>query len=335
VQGRQSRRRFLRGAGLTGLGLLAGCGLPVAAPPPAARVHRIAYLLGGQTSGENEAAFRQSLRDLGYVEGQNLVIDQRIAASREHVAETAAEVVRLQPEVIVVASVQIARAAQAATSAIPIVSAGAGDLVFFGVVASLGQPGANVTGLSTPSLAGKQLQLLQQAVPMLSRVAVFLDVAPNFEGLSPFYQQELYEAAAFALGLQLQLVGLRGPESLEPGIEAALREHADGLFFPAGPVISGNHTRLAELAIQSRLPSMWGQPEAVARGGLLGYGFNRPDLHRRVATYVDKILKGAKPADLPVEQPTKFDFILNLQTARALGLTIAPSLLAQATEVIA
>jgi putative ABC transport system substrate-binding protein len=277
-------------------------------------------------------AFRQGLRDLGYIEGQNILIDDRHAHSDDELAEPLAELVRLQPEVILVPSSNVARVVQAATATIPIVSAGPGDLVANRLAASLARPGGNVTGLSTPSLVGKQLQLLQEAVPSLSRVAVLVDTTNPGYGREPW--REPYEAAARTLGLELQFVGARGPEDLERGFETALREHADGFFVALGAVISANLTRIAELAMQSRLPLMWQQSEAVSRGGLMAYGPNRADMYRQAATFVDKILKGRPPADLPIEQPMRFDFVINLQTAQALGLTIPPHVLLQATEVI-
>jgi putative tryptophan/tyrosine transport system substrate-binding protein len=327
-----TRRRFMQGAGLAGLGLLAGCGLPGSAPPPAS-VRRIGSLTGlppGALNFEGMAAFRQGMRDLGYVEGQNLLIEERYGTRRDQLAEPAAELVRLQPEVILVPAGTIARAAQAATRTIPIVSAGAGspDLVAGGLAASHARPGGNVTGLNVPVLAGKQLQLLQEVVPTLSRVAVLFDPT-----LTEF-AREPYEAAVGTLGLQVQFVGAVEPEDLESAFAAATREHADGIFVIGGPLNAGNQTHIGELALQSRLPSMWAQSDAVGRGALMAYGPNRAELYRRAATYVDKILKGAKPADLPIEEPMRFDFAINLRTAQALGLTIPPHVLLQATEVI-
>jgi putative tryptophan/tyrosine transport system substrate-binding protein len=333
---RVNRRQFVQSAGVAGLGLLTGCGLPVSAPPQAAKVYRIAYLSGaGRSNSGNEqlSAFRQGMRDLGYVEGQNLLIEERFAEGDDQLAEPAAELVRLQPEVILVTGVTPVRVVLAVTTTIPIVSTGAGvpDLVASGLAASYARPGGTVTGLSTPSLEGKQLQLLQEAVPTLARVAILFDRAT---GRAQRPGQEPFEAAARTLGLQLQFVGASGPEDLEPGVETAIREHADGLFVTTGVLLSSNQTRIAELAIQSRLPSMWAQSEAVGRGALMAYGPNRVDLHRRAAYYVDRILKGTSPADLPIEQSREFDFIINLQTAQALGLTIPRSVLLQATEVI-
>ncbi len=331
----QSRRRFVQGAGAAGLALLAGCGRLPWQAPPAAKVHRIAFLRGGEPDAVNDAslsAFRQGMRELGYVEGQNLLIEERYGSGFDQLAEPVAELVRLQPEVILVGGVTSARVALAATTTIPIVSAGGGfsvlDLVASGLAASHARPGGTVTGLSTPSLVGKQLQLLQEAVPTLSRVAVL------FEATQPDFQREPYEAAARTLGLRVQFMGAGGPEEMESVFEVATREHADGLFVAGSPLITGNLPRIAELALQSRLPSMWQQSFAVSRGGLMAYGPNRADLYRRAAYYVDRILKGTRPADLPVEEPMRFDFIVNLNTAEALGVTVPQHVLLQATEVI-
>jgi putative tryptophan/tyrosine transport system substrate-binding protein len=330
-----TRRRFIQGAGVAGLGLLAGCGRPVSAPPTG-KIHRIADLLGGPpttASAAQVAAFRQGLRDLGYIEGQNLVIEQRYAAGADQLAEPAAELVRLQPEVILVPGVPAARAVLAASTTIPIVTGGAGsDLVANGLAASHARPGGTVTGLSgASSLVGKQLQLLQDVVPTLSRVAVLFDAtSPDLRDL----RREPYEAAARTLEVQLQFVGAGGPADMEPAVEAATRAHADGLFVTTGPAILTNQMRIAELALQSRLPSMWQQSEAVGSGGLMAYGPNRAEQYRRAAYFVDRILQGTSPADLPIEQPREFDFIINLHTAQALGLTIPHHVLLQATEVV-
>jgi putative ABC transport system substrate-binding protein len=328
---RLSRRQLLQGAGAAGLGLLAACGRPFLAPPPAAPVHRIAYLFGSPpnvSSDANVSAFRQGMRELGYVEGQNLVIEGRYASEVYQLPELAAELVRLQPEVILVPSAPVTRIVRAATTTLPIVSAGSGDVVADALADSYAQPGGTVTGLSTPPLAGKQLQLLQEVVPTLSRVAVL------FAGTNAdFFWREPYEAAVRTLGLQVQFVGAVDAEALDAAFAAMLREHADGLLLVASLVNAGNQTRIAELALQHRLPSMWVQSEAAGYGGLMAYGPNRADMYRRAAYYVDRILKGTKPADLPVEQPMRFDFIINLRTAQALGLTIPPHVLLQATEV--
>jgi putative ABC transport system substrate-binding protein len=329
-----SRRAFVQGMGVAGLGLLAGCERLPGQAPPVPKVRRVAYQSGAPPNARAEAniaAFREGLHDLGYVEGHNLLILPSHANGDDQLAEPVADLVRLQPEVILAASSTVARALGAATTTIPIVSAGAGDLVATGVVASHARPGGNVTGLSMPPLVGKQLQLFQDAVPTLSRVLVLFDPAfyPNWER-----ERETMEEAARILSLRLQFVGARGVEDLVLALEPAVREHVDGLYMAGGPLIGANQARIAELAIRSRLPSMWEQSEAVERGGLMGYGPSRPKLWRRAAYYVDRILQGTKPSDLPIEEPREFDFIINLKTAQALGLTIPHHLLLQATEVI-
>jgi putative ABC transport system substrate-binding protein len=328
---RLSRRQFVQGMGSAGVALVMGCALPTTAPPPARKVHRVGNLTSTPptvANAEQLAAFRDGLRALGYVDGQDLVIEWRSAQGEDQVTEPAAELLRLQPDVILVPSTSVALAVRALTTTVPIVTAGNGDLVAFGLAASMGRPGGNVTGLSTPSLMGKQLQLLQETVPSLVRVAVL------FDGTLPTFQPEPFAAAARALGVQPHFVSARRAEELEAGFDTAVREQAEGLWVANGALITANQARISELAVRNQLPSIWGQSDAVGRGALMAYGPNREDLYRRAATYVDKILKGANPAEIPVEQPTKFDFTINLQTARALGLTIPPAVLAQATEVI-
>jgi putative tryptophan/tyrosine transport system substrate-binding protein len=212
------------------------------------------------------------------------------------------------------------------------VSVGAGtggpDLVTSGLAASHARPGGTVTGLSTPSLVGKQLQLLQETVPSLSRVAVL------FSQFSADFPREPFEAAARALGLQPQFLSASGPDDLQRVFETATREHADGIFLPQVGWINANQTPIAELALRSRLPSMWAGTDAVGRGGLMAYAPNPADLFRRAAYSVDRIFKGTQPADLPVEQPREFEFVINAKTAQTLGLTIPHHVLLQATEVI-
>ncbi|MFN0070359.1 MAG: ABC transporter substrate-binding protein [Chloroflexota bacterium] len=329
---RPSRRQFAQGVGVASIAFLAGCaglGGPFSASPPAARVRRVVYLSGGaNVSSDLMNVFRLGLSDLGYVDGRDIVIEERYVSGDNQVAEFAAELARLQPEVIVVPAAAVARAVQAATTTIPIVSVGQTDLLALGLTDSLARPSGNVTGLSTPSLGSKQLQLLQEAVPRLSRVA-------NLEDINIPVSHEPYEVAARALGLEILFVGVAGPDDLEPAFSAAMRERADGLIVTGGPFIQQSaEPRIAGLALQRQLPSMWQRSEPVRNGGLMAYGANRADLFRRAATYVDKILKGARPTELPIEQPTRFDFAINLRTAQALGLTIPPSVLAQATEVI-
>jgi putative ABC transport system substrate-binding protein len=299
-------------------------------------VRRVGILTASPFNPVSESlldAFRAGLHDLGYVEGQNLLVEIRRPVADDQLAEPAAELVRLQPEVILAQSSTVVRAAQNATSTIPIVAAGSGtDLVAAGIVASHARPGGNVTGLSAPVLAQKQLQLLQEAVPTLARVLVLYDATNATFG--SYLDREPLEEAARILGLHLQLAGIHGPEGIEPAFEAAAREHADGLFTSLGPRISANQAQIAERAIRGGLPSMWQVSDAFRSGGLLGYGPNRINMYRYAATYTDKILKGAKPADLPVEQPREFDFGVNLKTAQALGLTIPERVLLQATEIV-
>jgi putative tryptophan/tyrosine transport system substrate-binding protein len=331
---RRTRRAFVRAAGLGGLALLVACERLPGQAQPAPKPRLMAYQSGAPPNAVTEAnvaAFREALGELGYVDGQNLQIQPSHANGDDQLAEPVAALVRLRPEVVLATSSTVARALRAATTSIPIVSAGAGDLVASGVAASHARPGGNVTGLSTPSLAGKQLQLLQEAVPTLSRVLVLYDPTfyPDWER-----ERETLEQAARLLGLQLQAAGPRGTEELAAAFEGAGGEHADGLYVTLGPLISANQARIAELAIRHQLPSMWQQGEAVGRGALMGYAPIRPKLYRRAAYYVDRILQGTAPADLPIEEPREFDFPINLQTAQALGLSIPERVLLQATEVL-
>ena len=329
---RLSRRQVTQGLGAVCLGLVAGCGRWPGLAQPAPRVPRIARLVVAPPSAEQaelSAALREGMRTLGYVEEQNFILEHYHAHGRDRLDDLTAEVARLEPAVIVVSSATDARAMKAATTMIPIVCAGAGNLVASGVVTSHARPGGNVTGLSTPPLGGKQLQLLQDAIPSIARVAVLFD-ATN----PAFRPAELYEGAGRPLGLQLQFLGVDRPEGVEPAFEQAVREHAEGVYLSTGSLIASNQTRIAELALQRRLPSMWPLTEAIERGGLMAYGPNRAALYRRASYYVDRIFKGTKPADLPIEEPREFDFNINLRTAQALGLTIPPHVLLQATEVI-
>jgi putative ABC transport system substrate-binding protein len=328
---RLSRRRFVQGLGVIAVVPLAGCARwPLAPPPAAGKAPQITLLQGAAPDAPAaifQAAIRQGLSELGYVEGENIRVEQGHATGDAQ-RFLAAELVRGQPDVIVTPSANDTRSALAATTTIPIVNGGNGDLVATGIVASLARPGGNVTGLSTPVLVGKQLQLFQEVVPTLARVTVLFDS----HTASP--ARGAFEAAASTLGLQVLFVGVAGPDDLEPALESAIREHTDGLFVAVSPVLSANQPRIAALALQRQLPSMWQATEAIGHGGLLAYGPNRRAMYGRAAYFVDRILQGAKPAELPIEQPTQFDFAVNLQSARALGLTIPPHVLAQATEVI-
>ena len=295
---------------------------------------RLAYLSNPVPSDGGTSVlmdvFRESMRDRGYAEQQNLVIEELYAGQDVQVAEFSAIIERFQPEVIVVPAATVARAVRAITTTIPVVNVGQGDLITSGLVESLARPGGNVTGLSSPLLAGKPLQLLKETVPGLQRVSVLVDSTI----VSPARQP--YELAATDLGLELGYQPVAGLAEAESAVHAAVRDRAEALYVLSGPVFGtgSSQDRIVQLAIQLHLPSMWQLADAAVRGGLMGYGPNRADLYRRSTAYVDKILRGADPAELPVEQPNLFDFVINLKTAQALGIAIPPSVLAQATETI-
>jgi ABC-type uncharacterized transport system substrate-binding protein len=277
-------------------------------------------------------ALVQRLRELGWIEGRTIVIEYRWAEGRnEHLAEVTAEFVRLKVDVIVTAGTAAVVTAKQATSVIPIVFAVAGDPVGTGLVASLARPGGNVTGLSNQSadLAGKRLELLREVVPSLRRLAILANAG------SPIGVLEMREAQAAArtLGLEVVTSEIRRVEDIAPAFET-LKDRAEALYVASDPLVTTNRIRINTLALGARLPTMHGQGDNVEAGGLMSYGANYPDLHRRAADYVDKILRGAKPGDIPVEQPTKFDLVINLTTAKVLGLTVPPSQLARADEVI-
>jgi putative ABC transport system substrate-binding protein len=276
-------------------------------------------------------AFRQGLRELGWIEGKNIGIEYRYAKAPADLPALAAELVRLKVDVIVTSATGTLPAKEA-TRTIPIVMASNADPVVMGMVASLARPGGNVTGLSQISseLAGKRLELLKEIVPNLSRVAVMWN--PGGRGSTVNWQE--VQPPAKSLGLQLYSLETRNPSDFDRAFADASRAHVGALAIMPNPLFAGNLRRLADLAIKSRLPAIFSLREFVDSGGLVAYGPNRTDEFRRAATYVDKILKGAKPADLPVEQPTKFELVINLKTAKALGLTIPQSLLLRADEVI-
>ena len=278
-------------------------------------------------------AFRQGLRDLGWVEGKNISIEYRYAEGRhDRLPDLAADLVRLKVDIIVTAVTSDAVAGKNATRAIPIVMASAGDPVATGLVESLARPGGNITGLSqmVPELVGKRLELLREIVPKLSRVAVLWNPQDRSSTLS---WKEIQLPARQA-GVQLHSLEVRSPSDLDKAFEDATRARAGALAIMPDPVFVTNLKRIADLAAKHRLPSIFHLREFADADGLVTYGVDRSDMFRRAATYVDKILKGAKPADLPVEQPAKFELVINLKTARALGLTIPPSLLLRADRVI-
>jgi putative tryptophan/tyrosine transport system substrate-binding protein len=299
-------------------------------------VHRIGLLSPGSALAEHPflEALRQGLRDLGYVEGQNLVIEQRYAeGGEERLPDLAADLVQRQVEVIVAGGSAAIRAAQHATHTIPIVMALSADPVARGFVASLAHPGGNITGVSWQGteLGGKQLEMLKEVVPQVSRVAVLGNPA------SPGYGPGLHTltVAAQALGLHLQIVELRRADEVDHAFVAMTHAGSEALVVLAEPLLlDGVRGQVAERAATNRLPAIYGWRMYVEAGGLMSYGPSLPDLRRRAAHYVDRILKGAKPGTLPVEQPTKFQLILNLKTAQALGITFPPTLLVLAEEVI-
>jgi putative ABC transport system substrate-binding protein len=278
-------------------------------------------------------AFKQGLRELGYVEGKNIVIEYRFAdGKQDRLKEIVAELLRLKVEVIVTGGPTATRPAKEATSTTPIVMGFDNDPVAAGFVASLARPGKNITGLSTlhPEISGKQLELLKEIVPKLSRVGVL----GNWT--QPGNKQALMElkAAAEALGLQLQYLEIQTSKDIEVAFREAKKGRAEAILVLANPVIIYQQAHFIDLATKSRLPAVYSQPEFVDAGGLFSYTASFSDLFRRAATYVDKILKGAKPADLPVEQPTKFEFVINLKAAKQIGLTIPPNVLARADKVL-
>jgi putative ABC transport system substrate-binding protein len=301
---------------------------------PPTKVHRIGILTpASEASTPLWEAFRQGLRELGYVEGQNILLEYRFAAGQpERFAALAAELVRLPVDLLVTDSTPATQAAKQATSTIPIVMTASGAPVEAGVVASLAHPGGNVTGLSVmaPGLGGKRLELLKEAVPNISRVAVLWS-SGNLT--SPPQWREL-EAAAHDLGVQLQPLEVPHPTELDSCFTAMTTAGAQALITLADAVLWNQRARVVALAAQHRLPAIFPEREFADAGGFMAYGPSVPESFHRAASYVDRILKGAHPGDLPVEQPTKFELVINLKTAKALGLTIPPSLLFQADEVI-
>ena len=300
-----------------------------------AKVPRIALLSPVSPSAASPyiEAFRRGLRELGYTEGKNIVIEYRFAEGKlDLLPELAAELARLKAEVIVVGGIPGALAVKKATSSIPIVFVGTGDPVSSGVVASLAKPGGNVTGMSLQGvdLAAKRLELLKDAFPKVVRVAFLFDPTDPTGVLGLKGTQD----AAPALRVILQLVEVRNVSDFVSAFTAITREHADALLTSDTVIFNNNRTRIVEFAATRRLPAMYGLREFVETGGLMSYAASLPDVYRRAATYVDKILKGTKPADLPVERPTKFELVINLKTAKQIGVTFPQSVLFQADKVI-
>jgi len=302
------------------------------------KVPRIGYLSSGNAASESSRSegIRLALREHGYIEGQNIAIEYRYSeGKRDRLLELAAELVRLKVDIIVVSAGDTwIRAARDATKRIPIVMGGAGlDPVEAGYIESLARPGGNVTGVTnlTGELGGKRLELFKEAVPKVARVAVLHDPAT---AASVHQVKEVLPAAARALGLTIKLWEVQGTDGFERVFAALNKERPDGLYVSLGPLMLANGKRIAGYALKSRLPSIYVRREFVDAGGLMSYGADLADSYRRVAYFVDRILKGAKPADLPVEQPTKFELVINLKTAKQIGLTIPPNVLARADKVI-
>lgn len=323
----KKRRRILLGIAAFAIG---------ASGPTALRAQAKAPVIGLLDGGERTAwwtAFRQQMRTLGYVEGKNIAFEARFAKGNvKQIPAFAQELIRLNPAVIVTATNAAAQAASHATETIPIVMATGSDHVSLGLVASLARPGGNVTGMSSISseLTGKRLELLREVFPKMGRLAVVWqsDNIGSAAGIRDL------EGVTRTLKIALHNVGVRKSEDLAAAFSAATRERADAMYVLLGPLMYGERQRIAELALKHRLPTMNTAAEFVDAGGLISYGTSYPELFRRAAVYVDKILKGAKPGDLPIEQPTKFEAVVNLKTAKALGLAIPQAVLLRADRVI-
>jgi len=318
--------------GVFALVMTLAMGGAVAKAQQPAKIPRIGYL-GSTSASARTEAFRQGLRELGYVEGKNIVIEWRPHEGKvDRLPALAAELVRLKVDIIITAGAPAARAAKEATLTIPIVMTQIGDPVGSGFVASLARPGGNITGLSTlaPELSGKRLELLKEIVPKLSRVAV-LGTSTNPGNSQALKETEL---AAGAYKVQLQNIDVLSPKDIETAFRDANKGRAGAVLVLASPIIESHRTQIADLAAKNRLPAIYYAPEFVEAGGLMSYGTSFADLFRRAATYVDKILKGRRPSDLPVEQPIKFEFVINLKAAKQIGLTIPPNVLARADRII-
>jgi len=317
--------------------LLLSASLGTAAAQPREKVPRVGYITAGSHADQGRQrrfeAFRQGLRDLGYSEGQNIAIESRWAEGRDDRYPTlAADLVRLKVDVIVAVGGAASKAAQQATRTIPIVMSLVNDPLGSGLVPSLARPGGNVTGISlmAPDLVGKQLEVLREMVPKVSRMALLRNPANP----ASVPQLREAEAAALALGVRLQTLEARVPQEIDSAFAAMTRERAGALVVLTDSIFTNQRRQIAELAAERRLPAVYGNSEHAEAGGLVAYSANFLDLERRAATFVDKILKGAKPGDLPVEQPTKLELVINLRAAKAIGLTIAPSLLQRADQII-
>ncbi len=322
----------LRPTAIVVVGLALAIGVLHAAEAQEAKVPRIGYLSPARNMPLLEA-FRKGLRDLGWVEGQNIALEVRSAEGKyERLPELAAELVRLKVDVIVASTTPAALAAKHATTTIPIVIQFVADPIGSGLVASLAQPGGNITGWTHlgRELRGKYVELLKEAVPSITRIGVL------WNPTNPIHEPSLQNAgvAAQALKLQLDPVGVRDPDELESAFSALVRKHDQALVVLPDGMFLAQGDRIITLAARNKVPTLYGVIELAEAGGLMGYGVNFPDMYRHGASFVDRILRGAKPSDLPVEQPTKFELVVNLKTAKTLGLTIPQSVLVRADEVI-
>ncbi|SRR5579884_463093 len=330
-----SRRQVALGLGAAGLGLLLGCGVGSSSSQPSARVARVGFLSPSAPTAADTAldGLRQGLAERGWVEGRSLVFEQRYAEDQaDRLPGLAAELAHLPVDVIVAVGGLAITAAKAATSTVPIVMSPGPDPVGQGYVASFAHPGGNITGVTniSPELSAKRLELLHEAVPSATRVAVLWHPEAVVTALSWRETQ----AAASALGLQLQSVEVHSADDFAAAFATLTQAAPDALIMLTDPLINDHQARIALFALERALPTMYDPPAFVHAGGLMAYGPNRADLWRRAATYVDRILRGASPADVPVEQPMTFDLVVNLNTARALGLTFPREILLQVTEAV-
>jgi putative ABC transport system substrate-binding protein len=332
---RKSKIQNRKLAGIVAIGVTFTICVAVAEAQQPTKVPRVGYLSATSPSVNPTRieAFRQGMRELGYVEGKNIIIEWRYAEGKlDRLRELAADLVRLKVDVIVTGGPTPTPAVKEATTTIPIVMGYDNDPVGSGFVASLARPGGNITGLSalSPELSGKRLELLKEIIPRLSRVAVL--GTSTYPGNAQALRE--VELAAGAFGVKVQYLDILGPKDIESAFRAASKGRADAILVLSSAVLNSHRIEVADLAVKNRLPAVYGQPQYVEDGGLLSYAPSFTDLFRRAATYVDKILKGAKPADLPVEQPKKFELIINLKAAKQIGLTIPQSMLYRADKVI-
>ena len=316
-------------------GLASAAAMPFAARAQSGAVRKLGFLGVSSPSAQSQwtAAFVQRLRELGWIEANNIVIEYRWAEGRtERFPEIVAEFVRLNVDAIVTAGTAATLAAKRASSTIPVVFATAGDPVATGLVASLARPGGNVTGLSNQAhdLAAKRMEIIREVLPGFSRLAILANVGSPLAVL----QMAEAKAAAGTLGIAVATLEIRKGDDIGPALEEAIRSRAEAFYVVNEPLAFNHRARIAALALQARMPTMHDIREHVEAGGLMSYGPNFPDLYRRAASHTDKILRGTKAADIPVEQPTKFDLIINAKTAKAIGVNAPPMLLARADEVI-